>query len=348
MSGPLALTFASCGTSLAKTVHVREGKVIRTDDPAWPRVFSFETIEAFDSGEFLEVLADAARREPAPCILRAAPICDVGRRAIYDDAELGPAALRIVPRAWAGYDCDRVPAGDIDPLLEPERAVAKARQCLPPQHHDATVVWQLTASAGKRPDELRVRLWFLLERPLLGRQLAAWCRPAIEAHWLDPVTLTNEAVPHFAAVRVIGGPDPAPCRWGMITGERNRVPVPDHVLAMPERRYDGLDTDLAGDVAALKARLGPRFEQCRREAIHRIRQEVEAVRAAGAGSRHPAYMRAAARIRAICAYWDLPLDQARAKLEKAYLATLTPDEARKRDRGSTKGVWSWLERRTRA
>jgi hypothetical protein len=347
MSSPLAFTLASAAISLAKTVHMRDGEVIRTDDPAWPRAFSFDTVEAFDPGELLDVLGTAAARDPAPCVLRAHPLCDVGRRAIYDDPELGPAGLRPVPRAWVGYDCDRVPAGGIDPLLEPERAVAKARRCLPPQHHDTTVVWQLTASAGKCPDELRVRLWFLLDRPLLGSQLAVWCRPAIDARWLDPATLRNEVLPHFIGTCVVGGPDPAPCRWGLIQGVQDRVHVPDHALVPPERRYDGLDTNLADDVAALKARLGPRFEQCRRDAIHRIRAEVEAVRGAGAGSRHPAYMRAAARITAICDYWALPLDQARAKLEEAYLATLAPDEARKRERGSTKGVWNWLERRAR-
>src|SRR5918999_716764 len=153
------ITFASAGISLAKTVAVRDGKVVATGDPAWPRIFSFATVEVLDADDLLDVLSTASGEDPAPCVVRAEPLCDLGRRAIYDDAELGPAGLRVVPRAWAAYDLDHVPAGDIDPLLEPGRAVAKARRCLPPQHHNATVLWQLTASCGKRPDELRLRLW---------------------------------------------------------------------------------------------------------------------------------------------------------------------------------------------
>ena len=81
------------------------------------------------------------------------------------------------------------------------RAIAKIRTCLPPPHHDATVVWQLTASAGKKADELRAHLWFLLDTPLLGRQIAAWCKPAHDAGWLDPTTLTNEVVPIPQGIR---------------------------------------------------------------------------------------------------------------------------------------------------
>jgi hypothetical protein len=134
------------------------------------------------------------------------------------------------------------------------------------------------------------------------------------------------------------------------TNERDRVPVPDHALVLPERRHDGLDRELAGNVEALKAKLGSRFEKYRDydDAIHRIRTEVQAACAAGAGARHPTYVRAAARVAALCDYWALPLDEDRTKLEEAYLSTLTPDEARKRERATTKGVWTWLERRTRA
>jgi hypothetical protein len=333
--------------SLAKRVSVIDGVVTRADDPRWPRIMSFEEIEVDTPDDLLDLLAGAAERDPAPCVVRAAPLADMGRRAIYDDAELGPAGLRIMPRAWVGYDIDKVPAKGIDPLHEPERAVARVRQCLHPAHHAASVVWQITASAGKRADELRLRLWFLLDRPMLGRQIEAWCKPGIDANWLDPVTLRNEVIPHFIAVDIVGNsPDPCDQRWGLIRGERDRVAVPDHALVLPDRRHDGMDLDIAGDIKALKAKLGPRFDACRMDAVGKIRDEISAVRAAGAGARHPTYMRASARIKALCEFWALPVDEARTKLEEAYLSTLTADEARRRERGSTKGCWSWLGRRT--
>ena len=176
-----ALTLVSADCSLAKRVTVVDGVVTKTDDPLWPRLVAFETIQLATIDDLLDVLSGAAGDNPASCVVRAEPLADMGRRAIYDDPEKGPAGLRIMPRAWVGYDIEKVPSGGIDPLHEPDRAVAKARCCLPPPHHDTTVVWQITASAGKRQEELRLRLWFLLDRPLLGRQVEAWCRPGIDS-----------------------------------------------------------------------------------------------------------------------------------------------------------------------
>jgi hypothetical protein len=153
-------------------------------------------------------------------------------------------------------------------------------------------------------------------------------------------------IPHFLAVEIVGNsPDPCPQRWGLVRGERDRVPVPDSALVLPERRHDGLDHDIAGNLDALKAKLGQRFDACRQDAVRRIKEEVAAVRSAGHGARHPTYMRAAARIQALCEFWAIPVDRPRSLLEAAYLGTLTPDEARRRERGSTRGCWSWLGKR---
>jgi hypothetical protein len=122
--------------------------VTRTDDPLWPRIVAFETVEVHSPDDLLDVLSGAADRDPAPCVVRAAPLADIGRRAINDDAEAGPAGMRVTPRSWVGYDIEKVPAGGIDPLREPEWAVAKARQCLPPEHHDTTVVRSPRAPAS--------------------------------------------------------------------------------------------------------------------------------------------------------------------------------------------------------
>ena len=345
-ANPNAFTLVYAGQSLAKRVTVVDGTVCRVDDPSWPGIVSFETIEVRSPDDLLEVLAGAAVETPAPCVVRADPLAEYGRRAIYDDAEKGPAGMRIMPRSWAGYDIEKVPAGDIDPLHEPERAVAKARRCLHPAHHDASVVWQITASAGKRANELRLRLWFLLDRPMLGRQLERWNKPGIDSGWLDPCTLRNEVLPHFVAVKLIGNsPDPCPQRWGMVPGERDRVPVPEHA-PLPTRPHQGDVIPIGGDLAALTQHYGPALNRRREAAVARMRQEIEAVRHAGHGARHPTYVRAAAIIESLCGFWCIPLDRPRQLLEAAYLETLSPDEARKRERGSTEGVWSWLHRRT--
>ena len=345
LARPNALTLVFASASLAKRVTVIDGVVTRTDDPPWPGIVRFETVEIRSPDDLLDVLSTAADQDPAPCVVRADPLAEYGRRAIYDDREKGPAGMRIMPRAWVGYDIEKVPAGGIDPLHEPERAVAKARRCLAPPHHDATVVWQITASAGKRANELRLRLWFLLDRPMLGRQIQTWCRPGIDEKWLDPCTLRNEVLPHFIAVSLVGNsPDPCPQRWGLIRGARDQVQVPDSALVLPTRSRSDV-IDLGGDLDALAERYGDDLEARRLAAVACIRKEIDAVKNAEEGARHPRYLQAAATIEGICAFWRIDLDKPRQLLEAAYLETLSAEEARKRERGSTKGVWDWLDGR---
>ena len=343
-----ALAIVTAAGSLAKHITVIDGGVTRANDPFWPRIVTFETVVVDTPDDLLDVLSGAAEYDPAPCVVRAEPLADMGRRAIYDDPEKGPAGMRLVTRAWAGYDIEKVPADGIDPLHEPERAVAKVRRCLPPQHHDTTVVWQITASAGKRLAELRLRLWFLFDKPLLGRQVGAWCKPGIDSGWLDPCTLRNEVLPHFIGVKVVGDSlDPCPQRWGIIHGERDRVPVSDSIASAPHYQSytPGRGSTLkGGNLDDLRAFYGPRLEERQREAVAQIRAEIEATQAASTGARHPSYLRAAATIVGLCRYWCIPVDRPRDLLIEAYLSTLTPDEARRRDRGSIQGVWSWLDR----
>ena len=132
-----------------------------------------------------------------------------------------------------------------NPLVHGDCIASYLCRFLPPQFHTAQCVWQITASAGKRRDELRARLWFLLDIPLDGRQVAAWCKPAIDQGYLDPCTLTNPVIPHFIAVKIDGdAADPARERWGIIkekddpeTGEVTPftpfVAVPDYVKRLP-------------------------------------------------------------------------------------------------------------------
>jgi hypothetical protein len=297
------LTIVTAAGSLAKQVTVIDGGVTGTADPAWPRIVSFETVTVAGPDDLLDLLSAAAEYHPAPCVVRAEPLAEMGRRAIYDDPQKGPAGMRPVPRDWVGYDIEKVPADGIDPLREPVRAVAKARRCLPPQHHDTTVVWQITASAGKRLAELRLRLWFLFQQPLLGRQVADWCRPGIDSGWLDPCTLRNEVLPHFIGIRVLGnGPDPCPQRWGIIHGERDRVRVPDHVAAAGSgyQHHSERVSIRTSTPEELHARYGPHLKRRQNEAVAQIRAAIEATAAAGTGARHPTYLRAAATIMGLC------------------------------------------------
>jgi hypothetical protein len=57
----------------------------------------------------MTAVEDAAHR--GEIAVRGEPLAEVGRRAIYDDPELGPKGLRVVPRVWCAFDWDKVPIG---------------------------------------------------------------------------------------------------------------------------------------------------------------------------------------------------------------------------------------------
>jgi hypothetical protein len=345
----LVMTLASAGCSLAKRATVINGVVCNTADPTWPLIHRFMAVEVTDPADLLETLSTVAEERIAPCVVRAEPKAETGRRAIYDDKEKGPAGMFPWPRAWVGFDIEKVPnTPKLDPLRDGDAIAAYVKQCLPPQFRSATVVWQLTANAGKRLDELRCRLWYLLDKPLDGKQLEAWCKPGIDRGWIDPVTL-RDVTPHFLAVKIEGDQaDPCPQRWGIVPGEFDFVPVPASVVtsAPQARQRRDFSSPAGGDLDALRRAYGPRFEQRRQEAVADILAHIDTVRAAGKGARHPSYLRAAATIEALCRYWCISIDGPRAALIEAYESTLTTDEARKRERGSTEGVWGWIEGRS--
>jgi hypothetical protein len=344
------MTLVTAGCSLAKIATVVDGVVCSTDEPRWPRFYNFTSVEITDPEDLLAVLSTAAEERIAPCVVRAEPKAETGRRALYDDPKKGPAGMFPVPRAWVGFDIEKVSnTPGLDPLCDGAAIATYARACLPPPFRPGTVVWQITASAGKRLDELRCRLWYLLDKPLYGKQLETWCKPGIASGWLDPITLQNEVIPHFIAVQIEGGQaDPCPQRWGIVPGDYDFVPVPDVVAtaAQSSQRQRSFGSIEGGDLDRLRAAYGPRLEERRREAVKDIRAQIEIVRAAGKGARHPSYLRAWATIAAICEYWCISPDRPREDLIEAYLSTLTPDEARKRERGSTYGVLDWIERRS--
>jgi hypothetical protein len=102
------------------------------------------------------------------------------------------------------------------------------RALLPEPFHEAACAWQATSQAGLRPG-LRYRLWFVLSRPLLGRELAAWCeRPEVDPCVFRPAEPIYTAAPVFD-----GRHDPVPRRVGLLGGLEPAVPVPTGCRAGP-------------------------------------------------------------------------------------------------------------------
>ena len=241
LARPNALTFVTACASLAKRVTVIDGVVTRTDDPPWPRIVTFVTVEVDTPDDLLEVLSSAAdqTRRRASCAPTRSPTW-AGARSTTTPRRGRPACASCRGPGSATTSRRCRPTASTR-LQEPERAVAKARRCLPPPHHDATVVWQITASAGKRRDELRLRLWFLLDRPMLGRQVEAWCKPGHRFRLARPVHAPQRGHPalHRRQDRR-QQPGPLPAALGPDPRRARPVPVPDSALVLPASHRDGV------------------------------------------------------------------------------------------------------------
>ena len=332
--------------TLAKVIHLQGGRIV-AKDPS-PHVGRFRFAEA--PADDLRSLYIAVRREAASgaIAVRATPKAPIGRRAVYDDAEKGPAGLEIVPRRWCAFDWDGLPlelqpcpnprwSWEPHPLLEPWIGAQIALRQLPPQFRIASCFWQVSAGAGFN-EGFRLRTWHWLDMPVTGNELKTWLKPAISRKIVDPSTLT-ECQPHYLGVQVVGGPDPCPRRFGFIRLARQAVPVPD--IEGIARRQEEIER------AKRPAQQRPPRDpaQAQDYAEGRIEECLAAIRNSSSGARHPTYKTEAARAKALCDKHGLEWEPVRKDLIAAYESTLDARERRQRGKSSTEGMLAWLERR---
>jgi hypothetical protein len=341
-----AITFAHAvapPASLTKAIIVRNGAIIDVKPSRNATIFEFteQPIHDLDSlGAAVEVAA--GRGDIA---VRAQPKAKRGRRAIYDDPQKGPAGLTVVPRQWCAFDWDGIPIEEgVDPLRDSEVSVRLALRRLPPAFRDVSCLWQISASAGFKPG-FRLRSWHWLDHPVTGSELKIWLAPAIKRELVDPATLV-EAQPHYLTVRVIGGADLCPQRFGILRLAREEVPVPD--IEDIRRRQEQREQDQRYAAQQPERRAGGRFdpEPAGDDGRRRIDDCLAAIRSASEGARHPTYTREAARAKALCERYGIEWGPVRTSLMEAYESTLTATEVRQRKRSSTEGVVTWLEARS--
>jgi len=170
-----------------------------------------------------------------------------------------------VPREWVAFDLDGVEAASSwhERLVDFSRDLVE--RTFPPEFHGVGFVAVASASAGIKPGA-RLRLWFLLDRPLFGREVErAMAGVPIDVATLRPVQLIYTAAPLFK-----GMDDPVPQRVAWAWLDRDTVPLvvpPEPVKqSMPMRRPSS------------PGRAGSRGTTLNRLA--------EVVRTAAAGSRH--------------------------------------------------------------
>jgi hypothetical protein len=344
--------------TMAKIVNVDEDGMIAGVEPS-PQgfLFEFREVQVRDLVSLANAIAMAAR-DPYSIVVRGKPKQTIGRRALYDDPEAGPANLTATPRRWVAFDWDNIPVPHNPDFIEhdqaefanwarppalfkPDLGVRLALRRLPPAFRNVSCLWQVTASAGFK-EGFRLRTWHWLSRPLTGSQLKCWLHPAIERGLVDPSTLV-EVQPHYVGCTVRGGPDPCPQRFGLLERAAQIVAVPEieAIKTRQERRErERRRTLYAGQTVTVDAMTGTTSDVDRR-----IRECVAAVRRARSGSRHPTFKSELARARALCDRHGIDWQPVLNQLRRAYEATLTESEIRQREKGSINGLPDWIDRR---
>lgn len=343
---------------MAKVICLDEYGIVDVEPSPHPLLWDFEETPVGALQDLGRALV-AAAGDPHAVVVRAKPREPIGRRAIYPEPEYleyAEPGLVAVPRRWVGFDMDNIPDAstpeddpaeqpnwDRPPALHmPEVGVAIARHRLPPAFRDASCIWQVTASAGFKPG-YRLRLWFWLDAFVTGAELEIWCKPAIERGLLDPVTL-RECQEHYIGVRVIGGADPCPQRWGLAAAAAHEVKVPD--IAGIKRRQDEAErkarrTREAGRTCSIDQLTGPEY------ARRRIAECIAEVKAATEQTgRHSTYLKQCATAKAICDHHGLDWAHVRQELQAVYEGLFSSQDAARRRRGSIEGVPDWLDRKT--
>jgi hypothetical protein len=194
---------------------------------------------------------------------RALGPCEKHRRLIKRD----PTTPNYVPpfmsisRQWVMIDIEKLilpPSHDI--LRDPVSAIKWAtRATLPRAFQDVAVFYQFSASTGfAAANELRVHLWYWLDRPtddatLRDTLMRLTTNPPID----DKLWLPTQV--HFIADPIIHGPPPPlPERFGWITGSRPSVALP--ILApvdVPSKR-GGRRKGQGEDAGGVRRRSGGR------------------------------------------------------------------------------------------
>jgi hypothetical protein len=154
------------------------------------------------------------------CIIRAAPL-DPARttwvRRLLAAAEdnRAPPTLHDVPRSWCALDMDGAPLPTGCDACDLAACHAAVAATLPAELRDAGCVVQATGSHGIKPGA-RLRLWYVLSRPCIGADLAAWLAevPGLDPTCFRPVQVTYTAAPLFAE----GAADPLPSRLLTVPG----------------------------------------------------------------------------------------------------------------------------------
>jgi hypothetical protein len=203
---------------------LQQAKVVRPDGIipfGNTRRFDAWTVPVSNLGDLDRLICDLIEA-PRLAIVRGelvngSPASNIRRLAYPDPEEGDDATLRDVPRWWLALDVENVARPQCVNVTDLE-ACGRA----------AGIV-QATTSHGIKPD-LRLRLWFWLSRPIIGREAARWLQgtPA-DPSIFRPAQIINTAAPTFE-----GCIDHLPTRLARLDGTPSvTVPAPAALAPPP-------------------------------------------------------------------------------------------------------------------
>lgn len=216
------------------------------------KTFTIESVAVSGIGDLSMQLKYLASK-PLRCIIRGQFKGDAAAQTLAPPTRPGH-YLRVgelfdeVPRRWWCADHDDFVPMLWDPVTHPEEAIRELIESrYPPEFHNASYHWQLSASAGRKPGVLKVHIWWWLGTTYTGPQIEAWVR-AIGLK-TDIVTLRKIQVHYTANPLFLNGtPDPmAGRRCGLHRGETDAVPLvisQDVLDASDQRTHSGGDLNL--------------------------------------------------------------------------------------------------------
>jgi hypothetical protein len=235
--------------------------------------FMVEQRQVSDFGTFVAVLTDLEKRKDS-CLIRGTPgthcprdsavfrllnmqrgfVDDAGRRVSRDAVEANGWQDRIgvdlypvcwlpmftdAGTSWVLLDFDDY-EGALDWRHRLEETADELIMQLPDEFGDASCWYQATGSAAdpSKPDlggrKVRMRLGFLLSRPLTQDQLQAWLG---HVPGLDVATFRTVQPIYVGRPIFVGCDDPMPVRSGVLRRLQDAVDVPDDLPA-PKSRPD--------------------------------------------------------------------------------------------------------------
>ena len=254
-------------------------KRIRADGrvEAADRVRKF--IHSVENVDTPELLLDVVRRASASnsAVIRGAAATDRQPliRQISDVRDRGDEGFRDLPRGWLALDVDKLVLPPMtDWRTDLAGVVEYAIGVLAEAFHDAKIVFSLTASHGlefdglKRwnggyTDNVRLRLWVLLDRPIDARTAEAWTAAMDPRLGLDTAICRAVQLNYTARPRCDDGTDPlAPFiarglgLVGLRDGLDDRVVVPEAIelearWSRAEGRSAGCASHPSADAAIL-------------------------------------------------------------------------------------------------